>query len=95
MQPVCKNNCRNGLIIERRIKRLAFAIRHKELILAAEYSMKKNRRKNGFSIKLNPIAQRLVDILKEEVPYSCRTVDYDIFTSMFRLLQNHLKTNKT
>lgn len=85
-------NCRHGVIIERRKQRLEFAIKHKELILAGEYEWRKQRRKIGFTLQLPPIASMIVQMLKREVPYSCKTLDWDIFMSLTNLLKKYLAT---
>lgn len=85
-----KPKCRHGEIVERRQKKLEFAIKHKELILAAEYEWRKTSRKRGFSLKLPPLAEMMVKMLKKEVPYSCKTVEWDIFMSLAGLLKDHL-----
>jgi hypothetical protein len=86
-----KNKCTHGIIVERRAKKIEFAVRHKELILAAEYERHKQCKKYGFSMKLPPMALIIVGLLKKELDYSCRTVEWDIFSSLVRLLTKTLK----
>lgn len=71
--------------------RKEFVYKYRVELLALDYNRDKRLNKEGFSLKFTTDEQRFVQKMRDELGYSIRTIDFDIWHSQVMLLKRLLK----